>query len=273
MYELDLVRKRKRKIAAWIVVGASTSGLVSLSIIAFLGRFVGTFTVSVNNGEVGLSLSEKASFEKPESLLRIDDLRPYEETTFHALPSGEVLDNEDSPYTLGANYDDKNAWTTLNYFKYTFYVKNVGKKTAKYDISFNITESKPTDDGTERKLDDTLRVMIFDNEANSTEHNYKVYAKEAAEYNYLPDGTRTRREFIAEASYDRTEDEDHPLAELFLSGETVARYTVPGFRADDIRRYTLVAWLEGEDRQSRDDMTPPVGATIKLGVEINAYEN
>ena len=273
MYELDLVRKRKRKIAAWIVVGASTTGLTSLSIIAFLGRFVGTFTVSVDNGEVDLSLCEKASFDKPESLLRIDALKEYHETTFKSLPSVEVLDNEESPYTLGANFDDKNNMTSLNYFKYTFYVKNVGSKTAKYDISFNITENKASSDGTERKLDDTLRVMIFDNEASSTEHGYKVYAKEAAEYNYLADGTRTRREFVAEASYDRKEDAEHPLAELFQSSETITRYSVSNFQKDDIRRYTIVTWLEGEDRQSRDDMEAPRGATLKLGVEINAYEN
>ena len=273
MYELDFVRRRKRRRIAAIIAAAGSVGVGSLSIIAFLGRFVGTFTVSVNNGEVDLSLSEKISFAEPQSLLRISSLSKYDEIAYESLPDVGTLDNEDFPYTLGAVFDGQEM-VSMKYFKYTFYVKNVGQASARYRISFKITENKPADDGTGRTLDDTLRVMIFDNEASGSLHDKKIYAKEAAEFNYLADGTKTRREFIGRTPYNRTEDETNKLVDgTFLSESLVTEYEVPDFKANDIRRYTFVSWLEGEDRQSEKDKEPPRGATIKLGVEINAYAN
>ena len=61
MYELEYVRKRKRKIRAAIIGGISAIGVSVLVIVAFLGRFVGTFTVTVDNGEVKLALSETSA--------------------------------------------------------------------------------------------------------------------------------------------------------------------------------------------------------------------
>ena len=45
--------------------------------------------------------------------------------------------------------------------KYTFYVCNVGRIPAKYDFKVNIENSVASEDG--RFLDDTLRVMIYEN--------------------------------------------------------------------------------------------------------------
>ena len=39
----------------------------------------------------------------------------------------------------------------------------------------------------------------------------------------------------------------------------------------EVRKYTVVTWLEGF--RSSNDKLAPEGASIKLGVEINAYEN
>ena len=47
---------------------------------------------------------------------------------------------------------------------------------------------------------------------------------------------------------------------------------VDNFIRNDIRRYTIVFWLEGYDPQSRPDEEHPEGATLKLGVDISAYE-
>ncbi len=270
MYELDYVKKRKRRRVVLIGTSVGAMGVSVFTIVSFLGRFVGTFTVSVNNGEVNLSLSESSTFDNPQSLLRLENLPSYDESTFTALPDHASLDNEETPYTYGAVRDpETNEIASLNFFKYTFFVKNVGTTIARYQISYNITENKPAEDG--RSLEDTIRVMIFDNEADSDDHSYTVYAKEAAETNYLADGSTTMQEFIAEYPYNDTEDEDHPLAEAFTSSTVVTDYVVSMFAPNDMRRITLVTWLEGYDPQSKDN--PPVGASLKLGVTINAYEN
>ena len=240
------------------------------AIVAFLGRFVGTFTVTVNNGDVNLSLCESSTFDKPESLLRLQNLPRYEEFTYKHLPDPALLDSEDTPYTYGAiRNPETQEVTSFNYLKYTFFVKNVGSTVAQYQIKYNITENKPASDG--RSLLDTMRVMIFDHEASSEKHSYTVYAKEAAEVNYKADGTPTMQEFIAEYPFNDTEDEDHPLAEKFSSSDLVTDYVVTGFGPDDMRRVTVVIWLEGYDPQSVGQ--PPEEASVKLGVTITAYEN
>ena len=62
-------------------------------------------------------------------------------------------------------------------------------------------------------------------------------------------------------------------AEQFESPNVVTTLVVSNFKPDEVRRYTIVNWLEGYDPQSNNYSAPPKGARIKLGVEINAYEN
>lgn len=271
MYELDYVKKRKRKRVVAIGTSIGAMGVSVFAIVAFLGRFVGTFTVTVNNGDVNLALCESSTFDNPQSLLRLESLPAYEEWTYGRLPDASILDNEDTPYTYGANRNPTtNEVTSFNYFKYTFFVKNVGTNIAQYKISYNIVENKPASDG--RSLEDTIRVMIYDNKNDPDDHsNVSVFAKEAAEVNYKADGTPTMQEFVAEYPFNDTEDEDHPLSEKFKSSEVVTDYIVPMFAPNDVRRVTVVMWLEGYDPQSVGD--PPKGASLKLGVNINAYEN
>ena len=52
MYDNVLVRKRRRRKVAAFVALFSSIGITSLVIISFLGRSVGTFTVSLNNSTV-----------------------------------------------------------------------------------------------------------------------------------------------------------------------------------------------------------------------------
>ena len=74
MYDLLFVRRRRRRKIAAVVSVISAMGVGSLAIISFLGRTVGTFTVSVQNSTVRLALSEKQDFKNSTSYLRIDEL-------------------------------------------------------------------------------------------------------------------------------------------------------------------------------------------------------
>ena len=274
MYDGRLVRKRRRRVLVAVILGICTVGVTSLAIVSFLGRYVGTFTVSLRNEEVRLALSEQKSFEEPSSYLRISDLKPFEETTFKTVLEAQP-DDADLDYTYGANKNPKSGVVeSFEFFKYTFFVKNVGTTTATYDLQIKNLESSSAKDGSGRKLDDTIRVMIYENDPDSGDHNYKVYAKAAAERNFQKDGTPTYREFISKYPYDNTESDEYPLVDAsFVDDKTIAQYTVSDFMKDDIKRYTLVTWLEGEDPQSSSEYNAPSGASIKIGVEITAYEN
>ena len=276
MYDHLLIKKRRRRRIAALVSLITGIGISSLVLVAFLGRFTGTFTVKLANSSVKLSLSDKEAFDNPTSYLSLEKLDLFEENTYSNLPEQEFLDSEDTPYNAGC-YTNDSGETIMRYLKYTFYVRNRGGKTAKYDLKVTLVDRNKSTDGSERTLDDTLRIMVYENDVvestGEAYHTVGIYAKEAAEYNIDKEGNRTRREFVSTYPYLNEEDDDHPLATSFESSSVVTTYTRGGFLEGQTRKYTLVVWLEGEDPQSEYLKDAPVGASIKLGVEITAYEN
>lgn len=280
MYDLSYVKKRRRKKIAAFVSLFTAIGITSLIIISFLGRTVGTFSVKLKNSDVSLALSEEISFDNPTSYLYVKDVGKLRETTFSNLPEAEYLDNENTP--------TKNEKALLgdgsySFIKYTFYIQNTGNTIARYNLSINITDSQETQDGNHRVLDDTLRIMVFENDpyAQGVEdhHKYRVFANDTDKWNYILDENgnkqRTKREFISNVPDDLVEDVEHGyvLAETFVSSSVAARYEIGNFGKDDVNRYTIVIWLEGEDPESKNADQPPVDASLKLGVSIAAYEN
>ena len=262
MYELEYVRKRKRKIRAAIIGGISAIGVSVLVIVAFLGRFVGTFTVSLEANNVDISLSEKQSGPRS-SFLRIDSLVPFQEFTYSEFDSkygDDVIDNEEYGYDLGANYSSKNpdVMESFDFFKYTFYLHNLGKADIEYTFNLNVIESIIAPDG--RNLLDTLRVMIYED----GEKNIYGKAEEVPHYNeggepsYCPPISTSVDDDDFMGYVDKT----------FSSDETITSLTGNTLDIGKTRRYTIVTWLEG----FRSSGYAPIGATIKLGVEINAYE-
>lgn len=287
MYDLLLVKKRRRRRIAAFVALFSSIGITSLVIISFLGRSVGTFTVSLKNSEVSLALVNQKDSKDYSTYLRVSDSTPYIEYSYdffrHDL--AEIDDEKNTYEDIGreeGGYLDPetNKWvegTVVDFFKYTFYVKNVGTKTASYDMKISIDDRTKADDNSGRGLDDTLRVMVFENDADSEEHNYRVFAKSAKVNNYDIHGYETDRELVVQPpkQYDQDrEREDYPLAENFKTGSnTIIEYKNTNFVRNDMMRYTIVIWLEGGDPQSQPDEEPPQGATLRLGVDIVAHEN
>ena len=164
MYRREYVRKRKRRRIVAIIGAASSVVVLSFAIIAFLGRFVGTFTVSLESRNVDLTLLEKKDSSYESSFLRVDTVVPFQEFTFKYFENfggDEAIDSEESGMDIGGNVDPENPnkIKSLNFFKYTYYVKNVGIRPAKYDWSVKILENVASRDG--RSLIDTLRVMMY----------------------------------------------------------------------------------------------------------------
>ena len=289
MYDLLLVKKRRRRRIAAFVALFSSIGITSLVIISFLGRSVGTFTVSLKNSEVSLALVNQKDSKDYSTYLRVNDSTPYIEYSYdffrHDL--AEIDDEKNTYEDIGreeGGYLDPVTnklveGTVVDFFKYTFYVKNVGTKTASYDMKISIDDRTKADDNSGRGLDDTLRVMVFENDADSEEHNYRVFAKSASRKNLDIDGHDTDCELITlppdemkNLTYRATE--EYPLAEKFIKGSnTIIEYNNTNFIRNEMMRYTIVIWLEGGDPQSQPDEEPPQGATLRLGVDIAAHEN
>ena len=272
--ELEYVKKRKTKKLVAITSGVASATIGVFVLVAFLGRFVGTFTVALDTGSVRLSLSDNSKFDSPTSYIKIDSLPSFDLYSFTNLPNASVIDNEDASYTSGVTRDSKGN-ESMKYFKYTFFVKNESNIAADYDLKVNLTKNVPSEDG--RSLDTLLRVLVYENDPSSTEHSYTVYAKKSETPNQTygyEDEELTFKEYVSYNTPEKAEqhgDAFPGFAEMFEDDNTIATLPVRNFQQNDVKRYTLVAWLEGEDQQAKGN--PPEGGNLKLGVTINAYEN
>lgn len=275
MFETRFVARRIRRIAIAIGTSVSAAGIGAFSIIAFMGRYVGTFTVSLDMANVSMALSESSSFQQPESFLHVDSLPKYSETTYRDLPADIELDSEETDYLHGANLNPDGEIQNISYFKYTFFLKNVGTVAARYDLKVNILENEPSTDKNPRYLDETLRVKLYDNDATLDEHDATVYAKRRS----IPYSDRNTGEVIWNTPISVTEKEassTNPFqgyAEMFETDTCICTITTDTFLRNEVKRYTLVTWLEGYDESSDWTLPAPEGAKLKLGVEIKAYEN
>ena len=267
MYKLEYVKKRKRRRLVAIAGGISATVVTTFAIVAFLGRFVGTFTVSLETRNVSLALLEKKDSSHHSSFLRVNQIAPFQEFTysyFDRYGGDQAIDSDDTSATVGANYsEDGKTITSLNFFKYTYYVKNVGSQPAKFDWTLNVIEDVKSNDG--RSLLDTLRVAIY------VDGEKTVYGKALSE----PHTEEGIDDYRAPISVDKEdESEEFPFmgyAEKFNSSSVVTAFRGQQINIGESKRYTIVTWLEGF-RSSNEEFAPR-GATIKLGVEINAYEN
>ena len=223
-----------------------------------------SFSVSLQNSETTqLALSEHSSFEEKKSSIVINGLIPLEENTYTGLPSLEELDNENKTYL-----DYKNKRDNLTLFKHTFFIKNEGDTPVNYAVNFNIVRDIKSDDG--RSLSDTVRVMIFDNDASSEEHMNFIFAKKSESMNPLydengqPTGGNTDMEYI---SVPPNSGKPFPgYAQTFSSDKVVNSFNEYEVAPEKIKRYTMVVWLEGEDPQSQG--SSPAGSLLEFGVTI-----
>lgn len=268
MYDLSFVKRRKRRRLVAFGSLVSTFGISSLVVISYLGRSMGAYTISLTNSLVQLTLSQKLDFAQQTSYLKFEGIKNFEENTYRALPADSILDNDNIPSTYGAVGDVVNG--RYSFFKVTYYVKNVGRVSANYTMDVNIGDNTKANDGSGRTLDDTVRLMVYDNNPEDNTHNKRIFARAAYENNFDRNGQPTSREFVSVTA--SQEDDDHPLAETFYSSSIVARYNVESFLPNDIRMYTIVMWLEGEDPQARGGAVP-TGASIEFEVKITAKEN
>ena len=135
-----------------------------------------------------------------------------------------------------------------------------------YDWTVNILEDVKSTDG--RSLLDTLRVMIFVDGVKT------IYGKPlSSTYRTDSEGNPDYRPPISVGESEGTA--TFPFMgyvdDTFASSEVITTFRGEYIAAGQMKRYTFVTWLEGF--RSSNSQTAPVGANVKLGVEINAYEN
>ncbi len=125
-----------------------------------------------------------------------------------------------------------------DYVAFTFYVKNEGSETVDLSYYIRITEIY-------KNLDEAIRILVIDNGVET------MYMK--------PD-----------TSDDNTYPPGMPVGEHFISSNTVTRRIIPNFRPNQVRKFTVVIWLEGNDPDCNDEI---LGGMIKMTMNFTVNNN
>lgn len=123
-----------------------------------------------------------------------------------------------------------------NYLAYTFYVKNTGTEEIDYRAYITIEHLKLA-------VDEAVRVQVYKN-GEST-----VYAKQAKDGSPEVDPEFTTTPFVDTV--------------------TICDFDRNGFVVDEIDKYTVVCWLEGEDPECVDDI---LGGELKMSMTFEVYD-
>lgn len=120
-----------------------------------------------------------------------------------------------------------------NHLAYTFYLKNNGKETLELDSTLRILDVK-------NNADEALRVMIYKNGEPT------IYAKKNA------DGSNLEEIVNFE----------------FVDDKTVLNDTTNEIKPDDVIKYTIVTWIEGNDPECTNEL---LGGSVKMQWFFNVH--
>lgn len=280
MVDLQLIKKRRaKKIVA--IVGAICGGVALIfAALSLLYRHKGPLTIVLDNSGTDLTLSRGHEPDmRGSSYLLSDTIPDFSEVAGVEILNHKVedIDKKGSESILGDAEDKK----VTKFFITTFFVKNNSEKKADYDLSFDI--EREAMGPTTFDLAKVLRVRIYENlvigdGVNDQNHNYTVYAMEQR----YEDGEKepywdNALEFGDISHTTEYKNIPNNEAELFADNDTVCRKTVTiegkpneGETASNIMRYTILMYLEGNDRDSLGVDSKNV-SNLSLGVHISAY--
>mgnify|MGYP000009386947 FL=1 len=142
----------------------------------------------------------------------------------------EFMDNISVNWLPDNLNDEKDgAHNGDNYIAYTFYVGNEGKRTIHYWYQINVLDVI-------KNVDEAIRIMVYENGKQT------IYAKRNSLTNEIETNTTP-----------------------FYSDDVAVLKERKNFKPNDIDKYTIVIYLEGDDPDCVDAI---IGGEIKLNMEI-----
>lgn len=229
-----MAAKKLKKRNKLFTFGILISGILSavLGVVTFYGQQSGNFVMNVDYDAFnrGIVIANNRTMENAGPQLISDSVTDAKDVTYR------WLDISSAEETDGNFYDPD-----LTYMAYTFYLQNVGTEGVDVTYSMRITDVY-------KDLDEAIRVIIIDNGEES------IYQKqdEADEFGVLP-----------------TYPVSMPNTTMFIDEDTVFRKTLLGFAPNEIRKFTIIVWLEGEDPDTNDDV---LGGLIKFRMTFSIEE-
>lgn len=256
-------KKNRRKKVAWVIASIGFVGTVSLGIIAFIGQYSGHFTVSLNTKHVSLSLGTSVgdddNITEPTTNLRAAGLPGTYPVAADSLPADDLIDSDEGGSKNSKFYDGAEHGNEV-YFAYTFFAQNAGWDEIPFHLSFRIDDYKVSTVPGAINLIYILRIRVFENtvvKGQPDTHNQITYA-------YRDSTSADGRAVISPGAKTA---ENLATAEPFEGTESV--FNLPRtFYAQQLIRYTVVAWLEGWDPECSGQ--EPANSSITFSLHITA---
>ncbi|HEY8444796.1 MAG TPA: hypothetical protein VIK94_01555 [Bacilli bacterium] len=199
--------------------------ILMIFLFSFYTRQVGGYTFELTDpsiGNKGMILSDNKEFINPTDAL-------YAEPKNKAWPIGVINNPEAIPIEITSIETFKDGSDNgLNYFAYTFYVKNVGIEDLDYNIKLYITEA-------ERNIEKAIRIMII-----HTKDYFGEKIKEEGVYAQLQSEKGTNP------------NTPEPGSIPFYNGNIVINQNRFDFEVDMVDQFTVIMWLHGEDPDCTD---------------------
>ena len=229
---------RKRASAIIAITGTLILLVVALS---YYGQHVGSFVISMNSSgqKKGLSLSVNEDFSEPTTRLLADPLKQATDAEYADIP--DEIDEG-----LGAKNAYRNETNNEMYFAYSFLLKNSAKEAVDYYEEFSIGVAT-------RRLDSILRVMVIEDGNKDKE---TIYAK-----------AREDEGHIGEPEEIIGQDGVTSLGKTvpFVNDEIIFKNKIEDFKPNQVKKYTIVMWLDGWDYQSSDEL---LRGALKLSLDF-----
>ncbi len=216
-------------------IGIIVSGILSivLGVVTFYGQQTGNFVMNVDYDAFnrGIVIADNRTMEDAGPQLISESITDAKDVTYRWLDISSASETD-------GNFFDPD----LTYMAYTFYLQNVGSEVVDITYSMRITDVY-------KGLDEAVRILIIDDGVET------LYQKrdEADEFGELP-----------------TYPLSMPPALMFLDDDTVVRRTILGFVPNEIRKFTIMVWLEGEDPDTNDEV---LGGLIKFRLTFSIEED
>lgn len=205
--------------------------LVIIAVLTFYGSNVGNFVMSIDP-----DLKEKQIYMSQTK----DFINPSS-----LLQADAVHDARDITYTMLNIEEAKKAEGSYNdpnfkYLAYTFYVKNFGSQSTDLRYYVQITSVK-------KNVDKAIRFMVI-TEIDGVSREMLFMAKDDKEAQY----------------------EDIPDCLEFVNERLIMRDKIYGFFPDQVIKYTVFLWLEGQDPDTTSDI---LGGQIKIQMKFSAIDS
>jgi hypothetical protein len=226
--------RRRLLVNRFLSLGIMITAVLSIvfGLVTFYGQNAGNFVMSVDAAarDRGIIISETLEFSIKTTRLMSEPISDAREVTYSWLKIEEVRN-------ANGNYYDEDH----DYVAYTFYLKNDGKETVDLSYYLRITDIY-------NNLDHAIRILIIEDDMESF-YQETIYMRPDSKEAFYPD--------------------DYPETTDFLSERMVTRKPILNFRPNQIRKFSIIVWMEGYDPDTTDSI---MGGMIKMELVISILQ-